>query len=233
MSRILNLARAPFVNARPVVRAAIMLWLLGGSLLVANVLLFAGYRSSTAGKQAELELTRERIAGEQRKIGDLAAQLERGRVPQLAQQVQFLNARIAERTFDWGLLFDRLAAVLPWDVRIGSLSPVTVQAETRAARRGAAAAGLTPDRFRLHIAGAAQSDEALLRFIDALFQHPAFQGPDLQRETRQDGLVFDLAVTYLPGAEPPAPAGAAAPPAIGAGAGTADSKTPLPKGVVP
>jgi Tfp pilus assembly protein PilN len=219
VSRILNLARAPFVNSRPVVRAALALWLFGGGLLVANVVLFAGYRSSTAGKQAELELTRERIAAEQKKIGDLAAQLERSRVPQLAQQVQFLNARIAERTFDWGLLFDRLADVLPWNVRIGSLSPVTVQAETRAGSRGAAPPALTPERFRLHIAGAAQDDEALLGFVDALFQHASFQGPDLQRESRQGELAFDLAVTYLPGAEPPAAAPAAstgAPAASGA-----------------
>lgn len=211
MSRILNLARAPFVNSRPVVRVAAALWVLGGALLVTNVLLFAGYRSSTAGRQAELELTRDRIAGEQKKIADLATALERGRVPQLAQQVQFLNARIAERTFDWGLLFDRLAEVLPWDVRVVSLSPVTVQAETRAGARGAAPPALTPDRFRLRIAGAAQSDEALLRFVDALFQHPSFQAPDLQREDRKEGISFDLAVTYLPGAEPQPAAVAAAP----------------------
>jgi len=225
VSRILNLARAPFVNSRPVVRVALVLWLLGGGLLAANILLFVGYRSSTGGKQAELELTREHIAAEQKKIGDLAAQLERSRVPQLAQQVQFLNARIAERVFDWGVLFARLAAVLPWDVRIDSLSPVTVQAEAAAGKRAAAAApALTPERFRLHIAGAAQSDEALLRFVDALFQHASFQGPDLQRESRKDGIAFDLAVTYLPGAE-----SAAAPPAAsGARAATGDAKAVVP-----
>ena len=227
MSRILNLARAPFVNSRPVVRAALALWLFGGGLLAANVVLFAGYRSSTAGKQADLEFTRERIAAEQKKIGDLAAQLDRSRVPQLAQQVQFLNARIAERTFDWGLLFDRLAGVLPWNVRIGSLSPVTVQAEKRAGGRGATAPELTPERFRLHIAGAAQDDEALLAFVDALFQHASFQGPDLQRETRQGELAFDLAVTYLPGAEPPATA-AATPAGATAATGANDARAEVP-----
>ena len=213
MTRILNLARTPFVNRRPVVRTAAILWLLGGALLVANVLLFAGYRSSSAGRQGELGLIRDRIAGEQKKIGDLAAELDRARVPQLAQQVNFLNARIAERTFDWGLLFDRLAQVLPWDVRIVSLSPVTVQAEAKAGARGATPPASTPERFRLHIAGAAQNDEALLRFVDALFQSASFQSPDLQREDRQEGIGFDLSVTYLPGAAAPA-APAARPTAV-------------------
>jgi len=236
VSRILNLARAPFVNSRPVVRAAAIFWLLGGALLVANVLLFAGYRRNSAGRQAELELVRDRIAGEQRKIGDLAAALERARVPQLAQQVQFLNARIAERTFDWGLLFDRLADVLPWDVRIVGLSPVTVQAEARAGSRAVPSAALqtleTPDRFRLSIAGTAQSDDALLRLVDALFQHPAFQSPDLQREDRQDGIGFSLSVTYLPGAEaaptaaPPVRSGAAS----SAPSGAARAPSPPPAG---
>lgn len=206
MSRMLNLARAPFVNARPVVRVSAVLWALGALLLVANLLLFTGFRRSSRGRQAELELVRDQIAREQKRIGDLVAAVERARVPQLAQQVQFLNARIAERTFDWGLLFDRLADVLPWNVHVVSLSPVTVQVQGTGTARGAArAVRLAPDRFRLNVAGVAQNDEALLAFVDRLFQHPAFQSPDLQRESRKDGIGFDLAVTYLPVPEAEAP----------------------------
>src|SRR4029079_5201812 len=101
--------------------------------------------------------------------------------------------RIAERTFDWGLLFDRLADVLPWNGRIGSVSRVAFRAEKRAGSRAAAAAAVTPESFRLRIAGSAQDDEALLAFVDALFQHASFQAPDLQRETRQGDTAFDLA----------------------------------------
>jgi Tfp pilus assembly protein PilN len=182
-----------------VVRVAAVLWVLGGALAIGNLMLFVGYHRSSAGKQAELELLRDRMTREQKKIGDLAAALERARVPQLAQQVQFLNARIAERTFDWSDLFDRIAEVLPWDVRVLALSPVTVQAEAPGTTRAATRPTLTPDRFRLNIAGIAQSDEALLKFVDALFQHPSFSNPDLQRESRQDGIAFDLSVTYRPG----------------------------------
>lgn len=202
MSRALNLARRPFVNARPVVRTAVLLWLLGGGLLVANASLFWGYRASAAGKQAELELIRDRSAAEERKIAALATDLERARLPQLAQQVQFLNLRIAERTFAWGRLFDRLAEVLPWDVRIASLSPVSVLPVPVRAKGQAADMLVARDRFQLKIAGAAQSDEALLRFVDALFKHPAFQAPNLHREDRRDGVSFELSVTYLPGADP-------------------------------
>ncbi|MEO8502747.1 MAG: PilN domain-containing protein [Acidobacteriota bacterium] len=202
MSRALNLARRPFVNARPVRRVAILLWVLGAGLLVGNAYLFQGYRQSSAGKQAELALVRDRIASEERKIASVDGDLERSRVPQLMQQVQFLNLRIAERTFDWGRLFDRLAEALPWDVRILNLSPVSVVPDETAARRQGGLVTLVPrDRFQLRISGTAQSDEALLKFVDALFKHASFEGPNLHREDRKDGVSFDLSVTYLPGAE--------------------------------
>ena len=202
MSRALNLARRPFVNARPVRRVAILLWVLGAGLLIGNAYLFQSYRENSSGKQAELALVRDRIASEERKIASLDGDLERSRVPQLMQQVQFLNLRLAERTFAWGRLFDRLAEALPWDVRILNLSPVSVIPDEASARRqGGSVIQVPRDRFQLRISGTAQSDEALLKFVDALFKHPSFEGPNLHREDRKDGVSFDLSVTYLPGAE--------------------------------
>ena len=37
----------------------------------------------------------------------------------------------------------------------------------------------------LVITGEARSDEALFRFVDNLFAHPAFEDPNLTRETRR------------------------------------------------
>jgi len=51
----LNLARRPFLNSRPVVRVALLLWLLGLALLLVDLWQFLGYRERSADK-------RERIA---------------------------------------------------------------------------------------------------------------------------------------------------------------------------
>ncbi len=48
----------------------------------------------------------------------------------------------------------------------------------------------------------AKDDEALLRFVDNLFAHPAFSEPNLENEEREDSglLRFDLTVQYQPNA---------------------------------
>ncbi len=196
---MLNLARRPFVNARPVVRISVLLWTLGAVLLAVNVWLFSSYTRDSAGRQAELELARERIGAAEGHITSLENEIERARLPQLAQQVNFLNLRITERTFGWGKLFDDLAAVLPWDVRIVSLSPVSLVPETPKERNESA---VPRDRFRMTIDGTAQSDEALLQFLDALFKSSSFADPSLEREDRREGLLFHLSVTYFPAGDP-------------------------------
>jgi len=223
MSGFLNLARRPFLNARPVARIAVVLWLLGAGLCAANVWLFRGYLRGTAGLQTQLaDLAQRRQATEQA-IGRAEAELKGADLEHLNRQVEFLNERIAERRFGWSRLFDRLAEVLPGAVRIRSLASVNIVPTERDTRRVARLA----DRFELRILGTAQSDEALLQLVDALFHHPAFSAPNLAREARQSSgeINFDLTVTYLPAAQgapaaaPPSAAPAATPPAGTGGQG--------------
>lgn len=214
MSGFLNLARRPFFNARPVVRTALVLWIAGVGLAVANAALFWGYSRGSAGRQAQLADVRRKIATENRAISAAEAQLKRGDLELLNRKVEFLNERIAERRFAWGRLFDRLGDALPRGVRVKSLATLNIVPPQRDVRRVAR----MPDRFELRIDGAAQNDEALLAFVDALFRHPAFREPKLERESRQGGeLDFALTTTYIPAAaEKPAPDGAAPPGAGGA-----------------
>ncbi|MGE5234508.1 MAG: hypothetical protein ACM3OB_10390 [Acidobacteriota bacterium] len=223
MSGFLNLARRPFLNARPVSRIAVLLWVLGAGLGVANVLLFRGYLRGTAGLQTQLADLAQRRAATEQAIGRAEAELKGADLEHLNREVEFLNERIAERRFGWSRLFDRLAEVLPGAVRIRSLASVNIVPAGRDARRVARLA----DRFELRILGTAQSDEALLQLVDALFRHPAFSAPNLSREARQSSgeINFDLTVTYLPAAKdapetaPPAAAPAATPPAGAGGQG--------------
>ncbi|HEY4572568.1 MAG TPA: hypothetical protein VIJ26_01345, partial [Thermoanaerobaculia bacterium] len=229
----LNLARRPFLNSRPVVRVALLLWLLGLALLLVDLWQFLGYRERSAdkrtkiaGSEADIERQRAYLARLQKTLGgfDLDAQ---------NQKVDFLNKQIAERTFSWSQLLDRITERLPHDLRLNRLTPLTGDKADRlrsgsasSVRRSARADDLVP----LLITGESRNDEALLSFVDNLFK-PPFMDANLAREEREeDGktLKFEISVQYRPGM----PAAASASP----GAATPAPKIeelPMPSGTAP
>jgi Tfp pilus assembly protein PilN len=221
----LNLARRPFINTRPVVRLAAILWALGLVLLAVNVALFMGYlnasqetRTRLATRQGEVE--RERVA-----VQALRDQLATLHLDQQNREVAFLNRMIDERTFSWSLLFDRLAEVLPDNVRLLRLTPTSlVQKETEAALL----AGREPKPLPvvLSMSCEAKDDESVLSFVDNLFVHPAFAEPNLASEQREDNgqLKFEITVQYLP--NPPHRTGGAAAPRLSRGAGRGHPAAP-------
>jgi Tfp pilus assembly protein PilN len=226
----LNLARRPFVNTRPVTRVSLLLWLLGFLLLFGNVSLFWSYLSGSAEKRDELERLEQDVQRQQQTVSQLEQRLASLALEQQNRQVLYLNRKIEERTFSWSLLFDRIAGVLPNDVRLTRLAPRSIQ---KGSTRKDADLEPSDGRVQLVIQGMAKSDEDLLAFVDRLFAHDSFDEPDLSRETRaeeNDPLEFDVRVIYTPGGrlsqetgsatapvpeiiETPAPPPAAAPPA--------------------
>jgi Tfp pilus assembly protein PilN len=216
----LNLARQPFTNTRPVTRTAILLWLLGFLLLLGNVSLFWSYLSGSGAKRAELVRMERQVEKESRSVSQLEARLASTDLEQQNKKVRYLNRRIAERTFSWSLLFDRLSEVMPNDIRITRLTPQGVAEQS--AREDVAAVRPRDDRVSLSMSGVARSDEALLRFVDNLFAHPAFEEPDLSHESREENdlVKFEVQVRYLPSGTPQpaivleelAPPGPATPP---------------------
>lgn len=56
----------------------------------------------------------------------------------------------------------------------------------------------------LRLRGEAEDGDALLEFVDSLFEHAAFDRPDLNREGQSKGGMtsFDLSVRYLPEPRP-------------------------------
>lgn len=211
MSGHLNLSRRPFVNSRPVTRVALILWIVGGLLLLGNVTLFYSYLSGSSEARAELAGKREAIEQEQRKVNQLETRLAGLNLEQQNEQVEYLNRKIAERAFSWSLLFDRLAEVMPNDVRLIQLQPASIGGDDRpGARTAPTVRGRRPvgssDRVPLILQVESKSDEALNQLVDNMFAHNAFKDPDFTRETRDeeegdDGVVrFDLTVTYIPGA---------------------------------
>ena len=198
----LNLAQRPFVNTRPVERVAAILWVLGVALLVWNLKLFMGYLGSSQSTRGKLATLERDIAGEQRTNAGLQGQVGNLGLDQENREVTFLNRKIEERTFSWSLLFDRIAEVLPDQVRLLRLTPSNVVQREIGLGARPSARELNPPPVVLTLHCEAKDDEALLRFVDNLFAHPAFSEPNLENEEREDSglLRFDLTVQYQPNA---------------------------------
>ncbi|MGH7337733.1 MAG: hypothetical protein ACREI7_09150 [Myxococcota bacterium] len=188
-----NLAREPFLNQRPLLRASTALALAAVVLTGANAVSYL--RAGSGAEATARELVRlERAGAETRsRLATLERDLAQFDLAALNRRAAFVNDRIEERSFSWNLLFTRLAEALPRGVRLASVSPrFGDDGRKGGARRGA--------EVVLHLRGEAEDGEALLEFVDSLFEHPAFDRPDLNREGQSKGAMtsFDLTVSYLP-----------------------------------
>jgi hypothetical protein len=225
----LNLARRPFVNSRPVVRTALALWLLGLLLFLGNAYMFWNYRTGSADKRAEIEQREEQTTRETDSVRRLEAQFASMELEQQNAQIDFLNRKIDERTFSWSLLFDRLAAVMPNDVRLKRLTPITsAQQEERLRAQGTSARrSVAEGQVLLSITAQSKSDEAISQFVDRLFEDP-FRNPNVSREVRDEDanvVEFELTVAYLP-QSPPGPAAGETPVVVEEEAPAAPAPTP-------
>ena len=148
----------------------------------------------------------EQVERERAAVGRLQARLAQLDLAQQNEQVEFLNRKIAERTFSWSLLFDRLTETMPDGVRLIQLQPAAISGERERSRartgtEAELAAPLASDRVPLVIAAEAKSDEEMLQFVDNLFGHLSFTNPNLLQEARNDEgdrIKFNVHVTYLP-----------------------------------
>jgi Tfp pilus assembly protein PilN len=215
----LNLARRPFLNSRPVVRVALLLWLLGLALLLVDLWQFLGYRERSADKREQIARSEAEIERQQAAFNRLQKTLDSFDLDAQNQRVEFLNKQIAARTFSWSQLLDRIAERLPNDVRLNRLVPLTGDKADRqhlgsAAARRAAGAGDGP--VPLTITGEARSDEALSSFVDSLFKPPFTDANPTREERAEDGktLKFEISVQYRPGPPPAASSGTAPAPRI-------------------
>lgn len=205
MSRsYVNLARDPFVNSRPVVRLSIALWVVAAALLAGNVWLYWDFLAGRETTYARLDEVEREIAATRQRTAALDARLSSFDLGEQNRQVEFLNDRIERRLFSWSELFDELAEILPNDVYVTRLSPASAEGEgrgragSRSSRSGGG--GLGEGRVLLRIDAVARNDASILATVDALFEDPAFDQPNLLQQTREDGglIRFDLETIYEP-----------------------------------
>lgn len=243
--RGINLSRYPFVNRRPVVRLAVLLWAVAVGLIAVNLSLYMGYwhdsreirgQLAQANDDLDLELTElERKDDEVRNIR-LGAQ---------NRQALFLNSLIAFRTFPWSALFDDLEGVTPMGVRLLSVTPevrlASIEAMERLERRQSRRASrstsrsstpdpsMTEDEVTLRIEGIAKTEDDVIQFVDTLYADEDFRRPFLSREARRDNnTAFSISVIYR--TADPSPSAAEADGTLVADSATAPDGASIPDG---
>jgi Tfp pilus assembly protein PilN len=180
-----------------VVRLAIVLWSVGGLLLALNGYFYWKSLSGFDDTRDQLATVEEEIQQEEAEVAALESRIRGSRLDQQNEEVAFLNQKIAERTFEWGRLFDRLAEVLPTGVRLYDLNPVKEQRRDRGV--SLARTSDRQRRVRLQILGAAESSDDLLDLLDVLFAADMFEDPTLTQESPEANLIrFRLNVSYIP-----------------------------------
>lgn len=183
-----NLARAPFLNTRPV-------WALGSALLLAAVALtamsvseFLVKREEEEGLSARLAVLQQRRDVVAREVQELNQALAGVPWRQLQGDTTALRQIAGKRGWAWTTLLADLERVLPWDVRLVSIAPSVDD-------RG---------RVRLALVGVAAGRDSWLRLVTRLFNDASFADPvpaseEAPSATNPQGYRFQLAVRYLPG----------------------------------
>ena len=179
----LNLAGRPYRDYRPLYAVVVVTSILIALMLLNNIETGYRYVRETRSTRDKITLIENQIDTENRRTDEANQRLRGVNIKQLAEQTQFVNARLAERAFSWSELLDRLERVFPDDVRIESISP---------------AFGKT-GIVHLAMVADSKSGDGMTRTIDRLNHDPTFANPFPTSEERTDnGWKFGIGVDYRP-----------------------------------
>lgn len=180
----LNLAARPYRDYRPLYAVVVTLSVLIAFLALKNIETYFEYVNATRSTRANIAKLDAQAAQERRRSEVLRNQLGTIDVGSLNRQARFVNARLAERTFSWSELLDRLEDVLADDVRIKSISP-----------------RIRDDGWvHLNLSCESKSTNGMIETINALHERPHFANPFPSNETLNDKGVytFGISVDFRP-----------------------------------
>jgi Tfp pilus assembly protein PilN len=186
---VLNFARRPFRDYRPI-------YLVAGAAILVGAVLFAINASLYGRFQADVADTREEIAWLEKRQERAAAAAEEARkalaaygLSDLAVESRGLLRLVEERQFSWMGFLARLERVLPAEVRLSRLQP-------RFQESGEVLVDVT-------LVG--RGPESVVRTIAALSRSSSFATVELKTETRPEGKegvpeghTFMLSTVYEP-----------------------------------
>jgi Tfp pilus assembly protein PilN len=190
---ILNFARRPFRDYRPVYLAAGAALLVGAILFAINASLYGRFRADVADIREEIGWLQQRQA---RAVG--AAENARRAVASyelsaLAVESRGLLRLVEERQFSWTGFLARLERVLPAEVRLARLQPKFQET----------------GEVLVDVTLVGRGPESVVRTIAALSRSPSFATVELKVETRPEskdgapeGHIFTLSTVYEPEGTP-------------------------------
>ena len=195
----LNLAARPFKNN-------LLLWsgyIIGFLALAAFTVWTANTYREHVTLLHELEDEVGQIEGQMREFetrGVRAANgIERFDLESLEVKAAKANEVIDWKAFSWTRLFNRMAEMQPWNVRMTSIRPI-FRAGREAGARFAMTDGMTREAVPVAIDASARSYDDMLEMQRALFEHPNFGRVAMERfNTGQNNeIVFQLRFLYYP-----------------------------------
>ncbi|MEN8163382.1 MAG: hypothetical protein ABFS37_04570 [Acidobacteriota bacterium] len=163
--------------------------LIGLVLTAVNIRLFLSSNQTLEEqivRRDMLQLRRDALGGE---FSGHSAVLDRVPWKSLGARIELVNEVLAEHRFSWSDLLDHLAEVLPWQVRVVSVSP-----------------SLGDDGVTLALEAVSKDRDGFLEFLDRLVADPSFDDPLPSREDwpesgQSSEYVFKMRVVYLPNGE--------------------------------
>jgi hypothetical protein len=179
----LNLASRPYRDYRPLYAVVVGLSLLIAFLALKNIETYYEYTRETKNTRARIAKLEDDAAQEQRRAQIVASQIARIDVAALRTQTSFVNAKLAERTFSWSELLDRLEDVTADDVRITSITPRFD----------------TAGNVRLVLQCDAKSSDGMIEMLNRFNANPQFADPFPDGEAAdENGYSFSISVQYRP-----------------------------------
>ncbi len=179
----LNLASRPYRDYRPLYAVVVVSSLLIAFMLLNNIETGYRYFRETKTTRAKITDVERQIEAEQHRTAEANQRLRGVNIKQLADQAQFVNARLAERAFSWSELLDRLERVLPDEVRIESVAPAFGKV------------GLV----HLSLQAVGKNGNGMVRTLDRLNRDSHFANAFPTSEDRmENGYKFGMGVDYRP-----------------------------------
>jgi type II secretory pathway component PulM len=181
----LNLASRPYRDYRPLYAVVVALSLIIAFLALKNIETYYQYTTETRTTRAKIEQVDREAAAERTKAADIKTRLARIDTAALDRQTRFVNAKLAERTFSWSELLDRLEDVIAADVRVRTISPSFDQEQ--------------PGTINIDLQCEAKTANGMIETLDAMHANPQFKNPFPASESERDGhYEFTLNVDYKP-----------------------------------
>ncbi|HUO35569.1 MAG TPA: hypothetical protein VMU43_11310 [Candidatus Acidoferrum sp.] len=165
MRLTLNLATHPLENKRAFLVVSLFLGVV--EILALIILSHSVYVSWTSSRKLRAEIAeyQQQIRADRQRQQELRSFFQTPRATKVLNRAAFLNSLIDDRAFPWTKVFMDIEQTLPPGVRVVSISPT-----------------LENDRAKVTLVVGADTDQNLVKFIQALETSKVFSGVQVEKE---------------------------------------------------